>query len=486
MVPPFTRQIQRSFFQTADGILTCMKIWTYLLAGWMASYAVGEAHAQTAPQTGPQTTNRITFQDTSLGIVSLTAEYRLVCVSQDQKHIAFPITKDGTWQILRDGTLETPPSETERVENLKFSPDGNHLAYFARLKSGEWITVRDGKGSEPYTCDMATAPVFSDDSEHMAYILCRDVDQVLVVDGKEVKVYPDAYREGGRHSGKEAIDVRTLVFGGSQISYAVVSKEHQYVVIDGKPGKNYQAISSPGPRYIPGTTNLVYGARVDSNLWVVVRNGRESARITAKGVMDFTFAASNSAALGYLELQDSPLRMKAVIMAKPGKEYFAIGMDTLRFSANGWHTLYVAGSDTEQRVVVDGQEGPIYSGISPRTPRLSPDGWRHAYGAARGEDSLAVIDGKEWGKFDYFIPSSFVFSPDNQHVVFVGTRKNKAILVVDCVEVREFDLITVPEKDYYYGRFLPVFDSPTHFHLQATRRSEFMDPEIIKVDAEIQ
>lgn len=461
-----------------------MMNWKSMSVGFVMVLAAAQTHAQPAASA----TNHVTFRETSLGLVTVVAEYSRVTVSQDQNHIAFPILKDGCWHVLRDGVIDATNREIKQIESLRFTPDGEHLVYFARLKSGQWATVRDGVVGLPYARSVSSAPVFSADGEHTAFVLCRGEDQVLMLDGKEAQVYPGAYNEGGEHSGKDAIDVRTLVFGGSRLSYAVIGKDWQQVVADGQPGKKYQAISSPGPRYSPDGSNLVFGARIDSNQWVIVRNGQESAPIAAKAVLDFTFAPSNSAVMGYLKLIDPPLRMQAVIQDKPGKDYFAIGVDTLRFSPDGQHSLYVGGTESQQHVVIDGQESDAYFEITPKTPRFSPDGQHHAFGAITFSDtgySVAVIDGKRWGRFDFFVPGSFAYSPDGRHLAFVGTRNNKAILVVDQVEVRELDLVPIPDKKLFYGKLTPIFDGPNRFHLQAARRTESLDVEIFRIDAEI-
>jgi len=118
-------------------------------------------------------------------------EYRevgKVVFSPDSQHVAYWAKSNGDgYFVVLDGVEGKNYSE---VRDPIFSPDSNHTAYAARSNDG-WRVVMDGNEGINYT--EVWGLTFSPDSKHLAYAArtSRDVKdlQFVVVDGKEGKQY---------------------------------------------------------------------------------------------------------------------------------------------------------------------------------------------------------------------------------------------------------------------------------------------------------
>jgi hypothetical protein len=431
---------------------------------------------------------RLVTKETSMGVVPAMADYLQCVLSRDQSHIVYPVMRRGTWYLFKDGVeMEDNSKGYSRIALPTFSPDGKRLAFFGAIAGGGWTAVVNGKESPPYDMPVECHPLFSPDSGHVAYFMNRGGSQILVVDSKEERVSKGAYLEDGTPIGIESIDNRSLQFSpdGERFSYVFIGRDWEQVVTNGKPGPKYKNVSPPGPCFSPDGTQLVYGAQTSSNQWVIVRNDKESRPIRAKGIRDFVFSPDSSQ-LAYLEAPEDGQGMHMVVRGRREKQFYGVALGSFRFSPNGRRYMYVGGTTPSQQVIViDGQESGPYAGVSPDTHVFSPDSQHFAYGATRGVTSFAVIDGEEWGQFEFTAKGSFVFSPDSQHLVFVGIRDGKSVIVVDHTEGKEYGLVKIPGTSQYYGKSIPVFDSPRKFHFQSARLTASFEVEIIRVDVEI-
>lgn len=94
-------------------------------------------------ETGVDGKSRVVFREKTYGPYSALSVSSPV-VSLDGKHLAW-VTKGGdTERVWLDGKAQQGFGEIYAPENLKFSPNGKHLAYLARDKIGVWA-VLDGK-----------------------------------------------------------------------------------------------------------------------------------------------------------------------------------------------------------------------------------------------------------------------------------------------------------------------------------------------------
>ena len=125
---------------------------------------------------------------------------------------------------------------------------------------------------------------------------------------------------------------------GKRVAYVARKDEKWLVVLDGRPGPEYDEIMEGLPVFSPDGKRVAYAAMKDEK-WLLVLDGR----------------------------------------AEPGVRRIMAG--TPVFSPDGKRARLRRQERGKWFVVLDGQPGPEYDGIMAGTPVFSPDGKRCAYGA---------------------------------------------------------------------------------------------------------
>jgi hypothetical protein len=87
--------------------------------------------------------------------------------------------------VMHDGKAQKEYHSIAK-ETPVFSPDSQHMAYKAQ-EGIKWIVVRDGKEEERF--DNVSVPEYSPDSKHLAYVAQNGKKQQVVFDGKKHKAY---------------------------------------------------------------------------------------------------------------------------------------------------------------------------------------------------------------------------------------------------------------------------------------------------------
>jgi len=157
---------------------------------------------------------------------------------------------DKTAVIFRDRELGVYEQIHSR---MCFSPDGNHLAYYAS-REGKWFVVRDGR--EGPACDAVQDITFSSDSRRLACVGRRAGEKLVMCDGKELGKYDDA---------------RELTFSpdGNHLAFVAKRGPRAFVVCDGQEGRAYQQVR--GVVFSPDGSHLCYVA----NAGVMICDGIE-------------------------------------------------------------------------------------------------------------------------------------------------------------------------------------------------------------------
>ena len=110
-----------------------------------------------------------------------------------------------------------------------------------------------------------------------------------------------------------------------------------------------------------------------------------------------------------------------VVEGEEGREYKAIGADSLSFSPDSKHVGYSARKGKKWIVVVDGQERPEYQGTGPLW--FSPDSKRVAYLARKGRNVFLVEDGEAGPKYNDILYNSLIFQP-NGVLEYLAKKEN--------------------------------------------------------------
>ena len=100
------------------------------------------------------------------------------------------VAQVGKQQVVVVDGQASKPYKGIAVGSLVFSADSQHVAYAANDEEEDaWFVVLDGQAGKPYEA-WVTGPVFSPDSQRLAYAVAVDeAKQVVVVDGRESKAY---------------------------------------------------------------------------------------------------------------------------------------------------------------------------------------------------------------------------------------------------------------------------------------------------------
>jgi len=200
----------------------------------------------------------------------------IVCVEVSQAQERFPnreISEKLFFNISSIKTGELYPT---------VSPDMRHIALLDVSKKllgrAKWMVFIDGKEGKKYDAIVKHSPTFSPDGKNLAYLAEENNKQFVVVDGKEESRYDRigigreietlATAPGGSYWIKTASQVLAFSPDSKRVAYTAEKGKKWFVVVDGKEGKQYDAIDPNAIVFSPDSKKIGFAALKEKR-WLV-------------------------------------------------------------------------------------------------------------------------------------------------------------------------------------------------------------------------
>ena len=289
---------------------------------------------------------------------------------------------------------------TEFEVPMTRSPDGNRFAFVGKRGSSYFVQVDDEElhpsGQRP------SQVAVSANGEHLAFMRDAGSDARLVIDGAVVEP-PE---------GCEVFSAPWFEPRGGRYAYVAKRGKEFLVVLDGRPGPEFDLIDWPNARFDP----------LGRCLYIGERHHRR----------------------GLVRKEKVSTLMRDAEALAESEEIRRVAPDP-----TGRRLAFVTGRGDTVRITVDGREGPDIWNVGGIL--FSPDGAHLAYDAYRGPreqgpgQGTLYLDGERIGPdFEGMGLDGILFSPDGQHFCAVVQRDGKDVVLVDGEETGTFDLALDP------------------------------------------
>lgn len=374
--------------------------------------------------------------------------------SPDSRRMAYAIRRGEAMRMVIDGKEEL--TDYDEIGQPVFSPDSRHLAYLAR-RDKTWVVMADGKARPEFkgrgTVYATTprhalryglslfwlpqsdvAPVFSPNSERLAYVIGVDkIKTAVVIDGElrpvmhtilvDVEPVGQDLRRSLEGPLIRRIDRIGLVFSpdSRRVAYVDDQTRRMSVVLDGRHGLWFPNVGLPV--FSSDGQHLTYPAQSASGRWSVVYDdsvlspdfeGITEQRSVGDGLISVAWDSARETVfelrngkivreipvprgargsrLVVHDVEFSPDGRRSVVVAswegslrsEQGRRVFVDGIEVgrhdawglfFRFSDDGRQLAYVVEHDKspegKSRVVLDGQAGKDYASVDSRSLRFS-------------------------------------------------------------------------------------------------------------------
>ncbi len=329
---------------------------------------------------------------------------------------------------------EKGPEFLQITDPPRFGPDGRTVLYRAE---GAKSCVVVGARPEPWF-DHVGVPVFSPDGRKVAYSACSGGTWLVVVGG--------ARHGAGLHwagtplfnsnGGSWAVPVRVAKdASGKIIASGVGSRTKEFMLVDGKPGPEFDKIEDPV--FAPSGSALAYRARMGIDVgveerWFMVAGNKRGEAFSFLGPPRY----AQDGRLVYVA--GSGGKYWVVVDGQKSEEYENV--TALVIGPGGRSIAYVAWKEGKSFIVLDGRRVGEYAGVG--EPVFSPDGRKLAFPAGRVYKWMMVAGDKGGDLFDFVGPP--VWSPDSREVAYSALWNNFTIMVVAGARTELFEAVGTP------------------------------------------
>ena len=386
-------------------------------------------------------------RDTTIGRLVLQIARESVTVSPDQEHLAF-VSKWGDPSLADKGISpdkpvneDHPPSEIRPSDKIKpelvvyrddkngphfqfitapvFSPDSQHLAYAGQKADETWHVLLDGK--EIMTAEgLTTIPfAFSPDSQHHAIAYNQGIKWRVKFDDTDGPAF-------------EGIGAAPILFSpdSKHIAYVGRLEKMWRPVVDGKAGASYDRLSAFG--WLPDSSGIAFTAALKDKRWQVFAPGFTSKEyeFVLKGPPIFS-PDSKRIAFGTMALKV----WQVISTDGESPKLDQVSPDSIAFIRKpdgGSRLIYFGLQGKTWRLFEEHNPTDIvFENIIVDTFRISPDGLHYAVAGYRGGKAVLLRDGQSLGEFEIVGGGTLAFSPDSKHLACAASRDQNWYIVVD-------------------------------------------------------
>jgi hypothetical protein len=359
-------------------------------------------------------------------------------ISPDSAHLAFPGMSDATGghsdalRLYIDGK-PTPPSD--QLTPPVYSPDSQHVAYAYKGRDHWQLVLDDHVIVNDADAVPATPILFSPDSKHTATVIQKAYKWYVAVDNKPWPIM-------------EVGTVELPSFSPDGKHFAVVGRLKNAAAFfeDGAqvamPKGETKALERIFPSYVwkPNSAGIGFYGAFFGKHWQVFATGDapfESAEFDAIARGSPAFSADGSrVAFG------AQLHAKWTLYTNRDHStdppFTAIPTSPALFLATDGggpdRLLYLANRNSAWQLYLDHQPvGDAFDHLVEGTFVVSSDRKHFAFAVLRGPDTVIVRDGKDAGAFDAVKSGTFAFSPDSAHLAFAAKFHERWRICVDSV-----------------------------------------------------
>jgi hypothetical protein len=328
-------------------------------------------------------------------------------------HFAYIVSRGGQEHLVLDGKEGAPFSAIYAVALA----EGGGCAYVGHA-NGTDTPVIDGVAQQAWP--RVWGPFcWSDGATHMAYVVRRECRHHVVLNRRPSPAYD--WVTGLR------------VSDGGLVAYSARQGNRQFVVLDGKPRRFYDAVYDVAMARETGA--ICYVARRDGRTRVV-RDDREQPPYDA--VLEGSLVVTDDGR-HWRYVAERAGRWHMVVNGHEGPGYDAVSSREVALSSDSLDFAYAAGRGGQWSIVTDGTEGPAYDSVSSAT--YGPDGTHFAYAAVREDGrGVVVLDGKEGPAYDGVLADTLALGPGGR-LAYGIEREGRAVMVVDGAEGEPFDWV---------------------------------------------
>lgn len=369
-------------------------------------------------------------------------------VSPDARHLAWMEQRDGMGRVVLDGATG---SCYDRVSSIVFSEDGDHMAYVVgTIRAPDprmnYAVVRDGEVGEFY--EQVDVPQIDLHGRMLAYFAhTRNEPVTLVVNGSPLRPRDTVVGWSFAHSRE-----------GGHFAFLIKRKDLYYLVTDAGLRGSYRSVAPSWLGFSPDGEHLSYVIPYVEPAFFLDEQRFDGYDDVLGPVYD-----SLDRSLGYALRYQDVWRLTIQRRSRTLQLETTDGVSNLMLSPTGEHFAYLKHSPLGgTTVILDTAPVGAYERVVGLT--FSPDGNHLAFAAGERDKWRVVFDGTATGRYDSV--RSLVVSPSGGHWACwarKGDKDGKWRCVVDGSKGEAYDAAS--------SRI--VFDNEHELHCIARRRNMY-------------